>query len=359
MDTLSGLLNSGIVAVNWKARARPSYRSGKNTIIVSGIARGGTSMLAQLLAAAGLFMGDERGGIVFEDVDIGDALRCRNRAALRSIIVSRNREYPSWGFKYPHIHEFLDPADLSIFRNPKLILVFRDPVAVAQRNILSMRSDLSTELGFAVAALGGLTSLALKSEIPTLLISYEKFLMRRDESIAKVLEFCGIDSASLSLSALQEAIAPENPDYLRNTRLHLHGAVECIETGKLHGWACLPGSKDALSLDLMIDHRLAGTFLADQFRVDLVGHPGGFSNRGFALDLSPYKVKASTILSVRMSGRDLYLEGSGRTAQILSRGAISDRPLALWSRTVGSAIVKHLPLPKTPWSKSWVGLQKP
>ena len=51
-----------------------------------------------------------------------------------------------WGFKRPGLYNLIAPQELELFRRPFLILTFRDPVAIAQRNVISTMSRVGDSL---------------------------------------------------------------------------------------------------------------------------------------------------------------------------------------------------------------------
>ncbi len=335
IDPVAGLLNTGMATRNWDTSDASQADVTGKTIIVSGIARGGTSMVAKVLRTAGLFMGERCDDVVHEDVDMSRCLESAGRAPLRALIEARNDTHASWGFKRPNLHELIRPVELSLFRNPRLILIFRDPIAVAQRNIVSMHSYLAIELDCAIKALVALTSFALEAECPVLLISYEKALMKRDVFLDQVLRFCGIPQSPGD--TLQTAIAPENPRYREVTQLRLEGAIEGIEARKLIGWCRIPENCEAVSLELLVSEMPARAFEANLVRPDH-DTPDDQRCRGFACDLTGLELTASSIIGVRMMHRSLRLSGSGQTVGQLSSGE--------W---IDSAPAK--PATRTPWAR--------
>ena len=80
------------------------------------------------------------------------------------------------GASHSHLHVYLTSAELALFRNPHLIVIYRDPVAVAVRNALS---EYFGELDTMVKtgdAMYGLAQFVQRADCPVLLLSYEKAL---------------------------------------------------------------------------------------------------------------------------------------------------------------------------------------
>ena len=134
MAAADDLINKGFI-VN-----RQSDERGR-TFIVTGPHRSGTSLVASILWQSGLFIGSEVNDIVFEDEAITRVLASRDLVALRHTIAERNARHPRWGFKIPMLCRALDVGQLTMFDRPRLIVAFRDPVAMAVRTSISEFQD--------------------------------------------------------------------------------------------------------------------------------------------------------------------------------------------------------------------------
>lgn len=138
-------------------------------LIVAGFHRSGTSLLAQLLHTAGLFMGDDLIGAMpsnpfghFEDraiVELHDSILADNGLSwqvfeplipaitshrwrqMESIVRERRVFHPLWGFKDPRVCFFL-PHWTSLMPGVKVIGVFRHP----RDSIFSLESRHMVEL---------------------------------------------------------------------------------------------------------------------------------------------------------------------------------------------------------------------
>jgi hypothetical protein len=56
----------------------------------------------------------------------------------------RDSQYSRWGFKCPALRGGIDKAE-PIMRNPRGIIIFRDILAISQRNKLSVNSEFSID----------------------------------------------------------------------------------------------------------------------------------------------------------------------------------------------------------------------
>ena len=200
-----GAINLGHMVL----RAAPPAGAAR-TIIISGVARSGTSMIAHIVRQAGVPLGPTADPVVAEDTQIAAAARL-GRASLRAIIAERNRSATVWGFKLPNIHTCLSARRLALFRNPVVILAVRDPVAVAQRNVVSMHAVPADALAEAVRDLQGLWRYASRIAVPVLLLSYEKAIRHPDHTVRLVRDFCGIGGDADPAGA--SPIRPEDAAY--------------------------------------------------------------------------------------------------------------------------------------------------
>lgn len=142
---------------------------GPRTYIVFGVMRGGTTMVAGIMGALGISMGNEvdENNQEFTDLNNSDLNR------KREIIATMNEAYQVWGWKHPNAADYIDRI-WSELRNPHLICVFRDSVANGQGlnrwhpfgQVQAMQESLLRQQK-------NLNLLALRNA-PSVLISYEK-----------------------------------------------------------------------------------------------------------------------------------------------------------------------------------------
>ncbi len=286
---------------------RPAAAGPTRTIIVSGQARSGTSMIAAMLHAAGLHLGTELDPVVREDHEVARALGTDGLAAL---VAARNRQHAVWGFKRPDLHVF-GPEVIRMFRHPRLILTSRDPVAIARRDFLSEhRTAEFANAQVEAAAHEGLAFLrfAAAASCPVLLVSYEKALQDPGRLAGALLRFTGLPAEP---AALARAVEPNRPDYLAGTERRYRGHIDAVRDNVVHGWAADIKSPAPLPLELLIDGRICARFTADAFRPDLLKHGIGDGYHGFKQAL-PGQTRRLAKLGVRVAGRRYELAGSGK-----------------------------------------------
>lgn len=285
--------------------------AGERTVIVLGVARSGTSMLANILVQLGLFMGERRDGIVFEDVDLAEAFEQGNMDQARSIIEHRNTAHGSWGWKRPEAFKYIAPY-LKEFRNPCLIVTIRDILAIGLRNVISTGLEPEVALKDAQARYAALLHFLDQVAIPTLLVSYEKALLNAPDVIERVAGFAGVTPSSLTLRAALESVELDRPEYLQGARVRKFlGHVGQVRNGKLFGWA---KAKDSDTRRLLVTATINGhtevTAKANLMRKDLAGRGVGDGRFGFAIDLSEHLTDCEMTLRVFESSTGEEIGGS-------------------------------------------------
>jgi hypothetical protein len=190
----------------------------QKTIIVVGIPRSGTSMVASALECMGVFMGQYIDKAVYEDIAIAHALESGDLPKLEGLIESRNRSHRVWGFKRPTAFKIME-SFVQYFRNPCFIITFRDPLAIAKRNEISMHMEFSNALIAASRQQIALSQFALKLKQPAMLVSYEKALLDPNGFVNTLAEFCEIDADEALINAAAKTVVNGPELYLTKASL--------------------------------------------------------------------------------------------------------------------------------------------
>jgi hypothetical protein len=77
-------------------------------------------------------------------------------------------------------------------RNPRVIFVFRDILAIAMRNHLALGMDMQEALGLATRSYDKALRRLAESQCPALLLSYEKCLTGPEDAVRAIGAFCGL-----------------------------------------------------------------------------------------------------------------------------------------------------------------------
>jgi hypothetical protein len=298
-----------------------SVRSGapdavrERTYIISGAGRGGTTLVAQVLHTAGLFIGDRLGDTVYEDHDILDILvsSADRKPRLDALIEHRNARHAQWGFKLPNVHTLFHYRDLARFRNPHLIFIFRDPQAIAVRASLAEYFDPLVALHYAVSMSTALVDFARLTNCPLLLLSYEKALSFPDTFIDSLATFCALPIDAVIRQQLRDQMQPNAENYIQSARRRFIGAVDGVRNGMLFGWCAEVGSLEPVDLEILVNGSPAQAIRAEQFRQDLLDAGIGNGIHGFSWDLTGEDLADDAVLRVRVSGRIFEIDRSGLT----------------------------------------------
>jgi len=210
------LLNSGLAILN------EPYPDAERTLIVIGHARSGTSLVARGLHVLGLPMGVPPGysGTNFEDDDFLQILtaECVNTRRLDRLIALRNHHHACWGFKLPAALNHL-PYLLRHTRNPQLICVFRDLLAIAVREHLAVGVDFEAAIDSVLSYQQKMLDFLRDTAVPCLLVSYEKALLNAPGFCQHLVHFAGLEADESLIDAAVLQINPNQPDYVEQVGL--------------------------------------------------------------------------------------------------------------------------------------------
>ena len=314
MSGVAGLLNKGFIVARASRNSDGigSAEHGGRTIIVTGLRRSGTSLIAAMLRQAGIFMGSEINDGVHEDEEIARIVATRDTKALRRLIRDRDANYGTWGFKLPMLGVDLEPARIALFNNPHLIVPFRDPIAISLRNSLSDFQEPMQALHASLHEQEALVSFVARLACPVLLLSYEKMLTVPGDLVEAVMQFCGILDNEALRNRLVGLVEPNKPDYIAMARRRYDGIIDGVANGHLYGWCHLTASPDPVSLDLFIDNVAVCTFRADAFRQDLKAAGIGDGHHGFAVDVRAFDPRPDAVIRIKVSQHGVELDNSNR-----------------------------------------------
>ena len=170
--------------VNW-AQGETTQTVEPRTIVVFGMPRGGTTMVAGICQRCGIDMGTD----LPKNLEDQDFVNKPLEQMIETIGV-RNSEKPVWGWKFPRAGSYLPELEKSI-RNPLFIVVWRDVLSVAARGIKNtgeMTKSLRIAHNIQTQNLDFVTS----TSAPVLHVSYEKSI-RTPVSLAEDIQaFTGV-----------------------------------------------------------------------------------------------------------------------------------------------------------------------
>jgi adenosyl cobinamide kinase/adenosyl cobinamide phosphate guanylyltransferase len=303
MAELDALRNKGVLRLG-----TPPPKGKETTVVVLGVARSGTSMVASVLQRLGVFLGDQAVAPVFEDVRLATALESKDASAVAAIVREYDERHPMWAFKRPSAIDHVAQIERA-FRKPVYLVVFRDLLGIANRNVLSMKSEAVRSMRQALSQYAKLLDFLDERAPSALLVSNEKALINPRVFVDELTDWLSLDVSPAQLESAVSDIVVDSPHYLQASRLHFLGNVDRATTQFVSGWAHVRGRKDHARVTILLDDKVIATAVADRARPDVHKkgvHPTGFC--GFRYEFRPEDgAKAGSIVSVRfeLGGEEL------------------------------------------------------
>ncbi|PLY14737.1 MAG: hypothetical protein C0631_09435 [Sedimenticola sp.] len=289
----------------------PPSQSSEKTLIVVGIARGGTSLAAGALSHLGVFMGEAAHSPVFEDLRLSSAFENNDITAIYSIVSSYNVQHKTWGWKRPSVVNYLSSVHEAV-RNPHYICLFKDLFSVANRNRISMESEVLKNMERSLIEYSNVVQFLTTNKPPCLMVSYDKALANKKLFIDRICEFAGIEPSSEEYQNAMNFITPSPKEYFDATRAgKIIGHIDVVSRNTVHGWAALSADTEPkpLTIILLINNKPIAELIADKYREDLLGHKvhvTGYAGFEFILD-DKHTLKPGDIIRIqeKSSGVDL------------------------------------------------------
>ncbi len=298
------LINKGIKVIGNNDLEMPRQ------IVVIGTARGGTSMVAGVLAKLGLFMGDKAVPPVFEDVHLSELIESGDDVATLIAINAYKDKYKKFGWKRPSSIDNLDKVN-EIFDRPKNIFIFKDIFSIANRNSISMDSDTIQGMENALNQYSKVISFIKKNEPDAMLVSYEKVMMNREEFVRQLDGFCNLDASENSVLNAIGFIDPIPADYLESSRINkAQGRLGGVHNKKIiFGWARYVYKKEPATVEIFINDSFIGATIANKDRADLRGK---FNQAcAYSYDVpDDLTIKKSDVVTARVKGEIRELDNS-------------------------------------------------
>ena len=260
---IDDLVNKGFLIVN---KTDSSFQEEK-TIIVVGVARGGTSIVSGVLHHLGIFMGDKSHPPVFEDVRLSAAYEGKSDESFDDVVGDYNSRYAVWGWKRPAIIKDIHRVKTKV-RNPHFIYIFRDVFSIANRNRISMHTDVKSGIAKAIKDYALIAGFLEKDDSPSLLLSSDKSLIFRQEVVNEISDFCGINTTDEKIQKAISFISEKPVFYLDSSRItKTNGTINksFLRTGVLRGWAKNIHTKNTVQIEVRADDKLVATLNADTY----------------------------------------------------------------------------------------------
>lgn len=191
------------------------------TVVILGVERGGTSMVAGMVRALGVDLG-ERAGRNHED----PRFLSEDRSVLSQRIAENNARKDCWGFKMPKASLMLDFYSEHL-RNPHYILVFRNIASVVDSWQTRGGSDpLQTgahAINYYSTALANLG----ESAAPLALANYERACEDPEHFAQALADFLSLDAPDSVLSRAASVVTGEGGGYVDLPEYYFH--IEALQ----------------------------------------------------------------------------------------------------------------------------------
>lgn len=256
------LINKGITIVGEASKV-------KRPIVVIGTARGGTSMIAGALAKLGVFMGDRAVPPVYEDVRLSEAFEKNDYDLAKSIMDEYSSKYEKWGWKRPSSIDYLDAVERTI-NSPSYVFIFKDILSIAQRNSISMLSEVLPGMQNALNQYKNALKFLGEKKHHAMLVSYDKAVAYPDELVNSLISFYGLTPNKNQIMDAVSFIMPNSDAYLDATRItKAHGRLGGIQGRRIYGWARYIHANKTASVEILHNNVVIASVEANQPREDL------------------------------------------------------------------------------------------
>ncbi len=287
------------------------------TLIVIGIARGGTSLIAGSLEHLGIFTGELSCAPVFEDVKLATAFENNDIEQAKQVIEAYNQQHNVWSFKRPASIDYLETLN-TLCRNPIYLFVFKDIFAISNRNSISVKQDVVSGLKKAHDDYAKVVDFIANNDLNAFLFSYEKVMMDKEFFIDTLVSVIGKERVTEEQKkAALEFIEPNPKAYLDATRMtKSKGTVDVATATKVSGWAMLIHSPDSVDVELYVNGEYRMRAKADILRPDLLEkglHKTGHT--GYMFDLTNTPLNVNDKVDVKVQGDITFLTNNHGTVK--------------------------------------------
>ncbi len=206
-----------LVNTGFYIKGKPSAAKEK-TLFIVGLERSGTSMIAKILHELDIHMGDQYNEAVFEDREMAKYAEGNDIAQLSKLVEEKNAAHDIWAWKRPRAYRYAKRLE-KIVRNPHYIILFRDPLAIALRNNISVHLSVEEGLEKAIQETTDLIAFLKDNKYPCLCVSYEKALQNKHALVESMANFMGLSLSKEDIAVAVNSIENGNTQYLSNSAI--------------------------------------------------------------------------------------------------------------------------------------------
>jgi len=207
--SLMGTGRKGACAVMRESKLAPGL---PRTVVVLGIARGGTSMVSGVLRGLGIYMGENL-GFNHEDAKVQRIVNKQLFDSFGELARGRDEEHALWGFKFPEASLVMDRFHPEL-RNPHYVFVLRHPMSRGMSVVKRTGGDFSTAITEALESYRAIFTFLDSVDAPVLLVNYEQATESAAECAQQVAGFLGMDASEETIERAAAMIVGEGGGYL-------------------------------------------------------------------------------------------------------------------------------------------------
>lgn len=167
----------------------------KKSVVICGVSRGGTSFAGSVFHHLGVPFsraGERHIGRRYEHRQLRAAFVAKDSDAVKRIATDFSQQYDTWAWKLPAIHkDFTFLAGL--IPNPHYVFIIKEPLSVAVRKVELKGKETLRSLRRVLSVYQHLTDLALATEQPLMLISYDRAVARMEPFLRDAAKFGGVE----------------------------------------------------------------------------------------------------------------------------------------------------------------------
>ena len=276
-------INAGYAVLN----EAPLDAAGKAAFCILGLPRGGTTMTAKLVQASGISVG-ERLPVTAEDPEFASLLKHSHpdTAEFDRLVARRFEQHARWGFKAPYKNHW---ELLRRIPHARFVIVYRDTLAVANRNRISANAELLPSMISNIAREGEITKFAASVTAPIFMFSYEKAVVEPGPIVDGLIQFCGAEQTEGRQTAMKNVIRPADMEYIQGVAPRKNGircTLDIATPQRVAGWVRAPDGYP-IRIEVLLDDIVVGEAMAQNYRSDLAAHFGEHGRHGFDLAIGP------------------------------------------------------------------------
>ena len=223
----------------------------------------------------GLFMGDDLTEPNYEDWYLSRALRSGNREEIKNVISSYNdiSDPVGWAFKRPSLNHLVF-NQISLFRNPVILLVKKDICSIARRRAELRGQSQYASFLYVYLTYHWLRWKAMCSGVPVIVVEYATVIKYPSHWIE---QFCQLFSkVPLNQEAALLFIKKGNDNYLKWKesskqwmQTPFRGAVDIISSHRLAGWARHNKNNEPVLVEVRVNGKALVSSRAMVYREDV------------------------------------------------------------------------------------------